>query len=169
MDLRREPGGLAIQLNPVEVSLLRHALEGLAGHYHIPPAELDEAAAEAWYSTRGCPSAGSSPEDTALWVASLHEIRRAQIGPLEKWLAPLEAAGGRGATLRLAAESLEDFVRAINDYRLLQAARADVGEAEMALDLDEAGHLPAAQRAALLEIHFLGWVMEEILRRMEPG
>ena len=79
----------------------------------------------------------------------------------------IEYEPGQGATLRLPDEALNPFLGAINDYRLLQAARHQVGEAEMERHLDEdAAQLSPTQRVALLEIHFLAWLIEELLRAM---
>lgn len=168
MDVMREQGQLAIRLNRFEAPLLRRCLTRLAEHYSLPPAELDDAGAEAWYSTRGCRTAGASPEDTRAWVESLHELKRANLGPLADWTAQLAEAGPKGATLRLPDASLDAFLSAINDYRLLQAACHHVGEAEMELSLDEeADRLAPTLRVALLEIHFLAWLIEELLRAME--
>lgn len=170
MEVQREQGRLAIQLNRFEAPLLHRCLTRLAEHYAIPPAELDEAGAGAWYSTRGCRTAGASPEDTRAWVDSLHELKRTQLGPLSGWTAQLAAPSPQGATLRLSEQALDPFLRALNDYRLLQAARHHVGEEEMEIRLDQdAGQRSPALRVALLEIHFLAWLIEELLRAMDGG
>ena len=162
MEVQREQGRLAVELNRFEAPLLRRCLTRLAEHYTLPPAELDDAGAEAWYSTRSC-----SPEETRAWVESLHELKRAQLTPIHEWITQLAQASPQGATLYLPEGSLDSFLSAINDYRLLQAARHHVGEAEMELHLDrDADELTPALRVALLEIHFLAWLIEELLRAM---
>jgi len=53
---------------------------------------------------------------------------------------------------------------------LMLAARHDIGEAEMDHHrLEELAHLPAAQRSALFEIHFLAVILEEVLWELQQG
>ena len=88
---------------------------------------------------------------------------------LSDHVAQLAAAHPGGVTLHLEPEDVNPFLVAINDYRLLQAARHDIGEAEMDLRTEDALQAMApARRAALIEIHFLAWVIEELLHAL-PG
>lgn len=169
MDVRQDNGRLAIRLNLFEAPFLRRALEVLIENYRVDPSDLDPATAAAWYSTRGCQSAGLSAEDTRDWLASLHEIKSTGLRRLQAWVAQLAKAQPGGATLHLEAEDVDPFMIAINDYRLLQAARHDIGDPEMDLRSDtDLEQLAPARRAALIEIHFLAWLIEEIILSL-PG
>ncbi len=57
---------------------------------------------------------------------------------------------------------------AINDYRLSAAARHEIGQAEMdAHSPWQLAKLPPNRQKAVLEIHFLAWIIEETLRVLE--
>lgn len=167
MDVSRQNGKLAIRLNLFEAPLLRRSLEVLAENYRVPPADLDPATAAVWYSSRGCRTAGLSAEETRDWLASLHEFKNAHLRRLEDWIAQLAGVKPAGVTLLLELEAVDAFLVIVNDYRLLLAARHDIGEAEMDLLTDKAiESLAPARQAALMEIHYLAWLIEEVLRAL---
>lgn len=169
MDVRRDNGRLAIRLNFFEAPFLRRALEVLIENYRVAPSDLDPATAASWYSTRGCQSAGLSAEDTRDWLASLHEIKGSGVRRLQSCVTQLAQVQPGGVILHLQPEDVDPFMVAINDYRLLLAARHDIGDPEMDLRSDtDLQQLAPARRAALMEIHFLAWLIEEIILAL-PG
>jgi hypothetical protein len=67
-------------------------------------------------------------------------------------------------------EETDAFLTTLNDYRLMMAARHDLGQDEMDLRApEEWSSLLPARQSALFEIHFLAWMLEEILHALpEP-
>jgi len=165
MRVLREQQTLVLSVNLVESRILREVLEALIQAYGVQPGALDAATQAVWFSTRGCESAKMSVEETAEWIAALHEAKRSLVGRLQQWVAPLRALPERGRVLRMECEEAPAFLTAINDYRLLTAARHAIGQAEMDLDwTDPSARLPPGRQRALLEIDFLAWLMELILQ-----
>lgn len=169
MNVRREKEALLIEVHALEAALLHRILRALMENYRVGPAELDTPAAEVWYSTRGCETSGLSAEETRDWLAALHHQKGERLRRLDDWAAAL-AKPRPGQVLRVELRDADAFLAAINDYRLLNAARHHIGDAEMDLRTDRAVEgLPPARRAALMEIHFLAWLIEETLAALEEG
>ena len=166
MRIARENGTLVLKANLVESRLLSGVLHALIRDYRLAPGQLDAPARGAWYSTRGCESAKISTQETAEWIASLHEGKGAMVNQLQRWAGQLDALSGDGSGVQLsiAPDDVPGFMTAINDYRLLAAARHQIGQAEMEVDWSDpaAGFSPERQRA-LLEIDFLAWIIEMML------
>jgi hypothetical protein len=182
MLLQRENESLVFTLSFPERMLLTHALKELAAKYRLKPDELDARTAAAWYSSRGCASAGMSDEETKEWLEHLHAFKKnTNLQRLEDWVAQLGERGTgsveRGAAdselsgqsmLRIPTDQAAAFMTAINDYRLATAARHDIGQAEM--DAHSTWHLaklPPLRQKAIMEIHFLAWIIEETLRETQ--
>lgn len=182
MRLQRENGSLVFTLNLPERLLLAHALRELAAKYRLKPDELDDQTAAAWYSRRGCTTAGMTDEETKEWLEHLHAFKKGTLlQRLEEWTAQLEEPGTgnpeRGAAaserpgqsmLKIPTVHAAAFVTAINDYRLANAARHDIGQAEMdAHSPWQLARLLPLRQQAVLEIHFLAWIIEETLRALD--
>ena len=168
MNVRRDKEALLLQLHPLEAVLLHRILSVIMENYRVGPADLDPLTAEAWYSARGCETAGLSAEETREWLAALHQHKSEQLRRLEDWAGVLARPQPTGLTLRVPLRDADAFLTAVNDYRLLNAARHHIGEAEMNLRTDRAvENLPPARRAALMEIHFLAWLIEETLAALD--
>jgi hypothetical protein len=179
MRLQRENESLVFSLSPAERWLLAHVLRELIEKYRLKPDELDAATMAVWYSSRGCASAGMSAEETKEWLEHLHAFKKgASLQRLDEWSAQLgerepgNAESGKPgseaseqSTLRIPTEQAPAFVTAINDYRLAAAARHDIGQPEMdAHSPWQLARLPPPRQQAVLEIHFLAWMIEETLR-----
>jgi hypothetical protein len=176
MRLQRDNESLVLTLSPPERVLLARVLRELAGTYRLKPDELDAQIAAAWYSRRGCASAGMSDEETKEWLEHLHAFKKGTcLRRLEEWVAQLGATDSAfpdphsalpdQSTLRIPTEHAAAFLTAINDYRLAAAARHDIGQAEMdAHSPWQLARLPPLRQQAVLEIHFLAWIIEETLR-----
>jgi hypothetical protein len=171
MRLQREKDVLVLTLNHPERVLLAQALRELAGMYRLTPDELDPRTAAAWYSCRGCATAGMSDAETKEWLEHLHALRKGtRLLRLEEWTAQLGNAAKEPSTLRIATEHAPVFMTAINDYRLAAAARHDIGQAEMDAHFPwQLAKLPAPRQHAVLEIHFLAWLIEETLRALDAA
>jgi hypothetical protein len=181
MRLQRENESLVFSLSPAERWLLARVLRELIEKYRLKPDELDAATMAVWYSSRGCATAGMSAEETKEWLEHLHAFKKgASLQRLEEWSAQLDAGSVNGNdqstslcpipltdphSLRLSTEHAPAFVTALNDYRLAAAARHDIGQAEMdAHSPWQLARLPPSRQQAVLEIHFLAWMIEETLR-----
>ena len=168
MRVRRENDTLAVHLNALEARVFLRVLRLLAEHYRLAPGDLADPAVSAWYSTRGCASAGMSKEETTEWLAHLHAFKSARIEQIEGWAAQLAAVKAGAAELRMPLNDAPTFIAAINDHRLLMAARHHIGQEEMdARSVMQLLKLPSVTQEALMEIHFLAWMMEEALRVLQ--
>jgi hypothetical protein len=167
--LSRENESLIFTLNRTESFFLASALRDLIEKYRLKPNELDAATAAAWYSPRGCVAAGMSEEETKEWLENLHALKRGtRLQELEEWAAQLAKAETERPTLRIAIGHATGFITAINDHRLAVAARHEIGQSEMdARSPWQLAKLAPVRVKAVLEIHFLAWMIEETLRVLE--
>jgi hypothetical protein len=169
MRLKRENEAIEFTLNRAESLVLAQALHDLIANYRVKPHELDGATASAWYSRRGCTAAGMTEEETKEWLDNLYAVKQgAGLRRLEGWAGQLRDVKGERPTLRVSMDDAPAFVTAINDYRLAAAARHEIGQAEMgAHSIWELARLSPGRQKAVLEIHFLAWLIEETLRVIE--
>lgn len=160
---------IRIALSTGEAMVLRRALDALAAAYRTPPERIDPRVAAVWYSTRGCQSAGMSSEETSDWVRQIHGFKSANLELVEGWLDQLDERAAGRAILELPLGHAEALVGALNDHRLRAAAEHGIGQEEMDLrdPLSVVG-LASGRQAALIEIHFLAWVIEVVLRLIAP-
>jgi hypothetical protein len=110
-----------------------------------------------------------SPEETTDWVRQIHGFKSQNLALVEGWIDQLDQCVGRRRALELPVSQAEAFVGALNDHRLRAAAENGIGQAEMdvrdplaLIDLDP------VRQGALVEIHFLAWVIEVVLRLIAP-
>jgi hypothetical protein len=170
MRLKRENDTLLLHLNALEGRVFLRVLRQLAAHYQLTPDELAEPAASAWYSTRGCASARMSAEETREWLANLHALKSARLEKIEDWTTQLAQTKGGSAQVRVSLGDAPAFIAAINDHRLLLAARHHIGQDEMdARSAMEFLKLSSATQEALMEVHFLAWIIEEMLRVLQEN
>ena len=169
MNVSRERNEICLSFNLVEGRLLLRVLRSIRKNYALKPEEIDERTAAAWYSTKGCQAAGMSLEETREWLEALHEIKSTSLRLIEAWFDQVSRPHHGRYQLRVAMNDAPTLLRVLNDHRLLMAARNDIGQGEMdAHDFETAGRLSLKKQVALLDIHFLAWMVEEILRQM-PG
>ena len=170
MMARREKNVLHFTLSSMESRIIERVLASIIANYQLPPAELDEKSGAVWYSRRGCESARMTPEETADWLKQLHNVRSARLEHLQSWLNDLRGRPPGAFTLSIPLERAEALMTALNDHRLLMAARHDVGEAEMEMrTLSALQRMPPEKQTALYEIHFLAYVIEELLQLLNPA
>jgi hypothetical protein len=153
-----------------ECALLRDVLEQLVEAYEKAPDLLDPRVRGVWYPGEGFKSAAMSEEDADDWNKSLAEFRGENGLLCRSWLEVLDGRGPEQPTRLLVPFSEVDrFLTVINEYRLMKAAEQELGEEDMARSL-ELVELPS-KRSALLEVHFLGWLLELVLAAMRkhPG
>lgn len=170
MHIRRAQQSLVLTTEPVESRILLEILSALAEAYRVQPGELDPATAAVWYSTRGCASAKMSATETAEWMESLHGFKGANLRLLELWLEQLAQPDGKAHRFSIKLEDAPMFLTVINDYRLMAAARHDIGEAEMTVGfLESIQHLAPERQRALAEISLLAWLMEATLQALSTS
>ena len=169
MQATREGDTIQLEFGILERQVLLHIFQAVIHNYRQKPEELDAKVAKVWYSTRGCQSAEMTTEETREWVRGLHDFKSANLVVLEKWAADMGTDGGETFTLKLTLPQAHALLAMLNDHRLLSAAQNDIGDDEMEMhSLTEFEKLPTDKQTALYEIHFLAWIMEELLRLAAP-
>ena len=170
MRIKRENDTLLLAFNQTESRLLLRVFQQLIENYRLKPDAIDPRTASVWYSTRGCATARMSAEETSEWIKHLHGLKSGGVQRLENWSRELSATKPGHSQLRLSVEEASALVTAINDYRLMAAARHNIGEAEMDVrSLLQIGGLPPARQQGLLEICFLAAIIEETLQALESS
>ena len=170
MIARREKDVILFSFSSMECKVIERVLSAIVANYKVPPEEFDDKSAAVWYSTRGCRAARMSAEETAEWIRQLHSVRSGRLETLQKWLADVEARPAGPFLMAIPIDKTEALMTALNDHRLLVAAQHDVGEAEMDMrSLSALTKLPPEKQSALYEIHFLAYVIEELLHLLEEG
>ena len=150
-----------MELAGPESALVRQVLEGLQEAYQTAPGELDPMVANLWYGRAGLKEAGIRGEEAVHWIEGLHEVRLGRQKLLEKWLKALPKLGHSGVW-NISEEDVETLVAALNDHRLRRSAEFDLGEEDLEVRAMEKAK--GDKRVALVEIHFLAWMIELILQ-----
>ncbi|NBS13633.1 MAG: hypothetical protein EBT57_02285 [Verrucomicrobia bacterium] len=158
--LREKSGDRTMELAAPEAALLRQALESTAEAYRTDPGELDPMVGNAWYGRAGLREAGIRGEDALHWIEGLHEVRLGREKTTRHWIQKLPAVGQPGVW-RLPGNEVDVFLATLNDHRLRRAAEFDLGEGD--LEVTALERAKGDKRIALVEIHFLAWIMEMIL------
>jgi hypothetical protein len=169
MKASREGDTIRLALAPGEGVVLRHVLRSLASAYRMPPDGIDPRVAGVWYSDVGCRAAGMSEVEAREWVRQIHGFKSENLERIEGWLGQLGERGSRRMTLELPVDQADAFAGVLNDHRLRVAVEQGIGQEEM--DLRDAGaveSLGAERQAALMQIHFLAWMIEVIIRLIAP-
>lgn len=169
MRASREGDRIRLALSSGERAVLRHVLESLASAYRTPPDRIDPRVAGVWYSDRGCRAAGMTEEEALEWTRQLHGFKGENLALIERCLEQLRGTGAKGAGLIIPLDGAEAFVGALNDHRLRMAAEHAIGQEEMDLrDFGAAQSLGMGRHGALMQIHFLAWIIEVVLRLIAP-
>lgn len=150
-----------MELAGPESALVRQVLEGLQEAYQTAPGELDPMVANLWYGRAGLKEAGIRGEEAVHWIEGLHEVRLGRQKLLEKWLKALPKLGHSGVW-NISEEDVETLVAALNDHRLRRSAEFDLGEGDLEVRAMEKAK--GDKRVALVEIHFLAWMIELLLQ-----
>ncbi len=158
---KSKDGGRQVELAGPESALVRQVLEGLQEAYQTAPGELDPMVANLWYGRAGLKEAGIRGEEAVHWIEGLHEVRLGRQKLLEKWLKALPKLGHSGVW-NISEEDVETLVAALNDHRLRRSAEFDLGEGDLEVRAMEKAK--GDKRVALVEIHFLAWMIELLLQ-----
>lgn len=169
MRVKRDIEAIEIMFNALEGEFLGQILDRIAKVYRATPEQLSGPAADLLYTGAGCAS-GTTPEEIKDWQEQLHGLKLGRLTLIEKWIAQLSGTDTLRNRMTLSLGDAGDFVGTINDHRLLAAAEHGIGEEEMTLrDPAEVAAMPPERQSALMEIHFLAWLMEEVLQAMDPA
>lgn len=158
---KSQGGGRQVELAGPESALVRQVLEGLLEAYQTAPGELDPMVANLWYGRAGLREAGIRGEEAIHWIEGLHEVRLGRQRSLERWLKALPKVGYAGVW-NISEEDVETVVAALNDHRLRRAGEFDLGEGDLEVRAMEKAK--GDKRVALVEIHFLAWMIELLLQ-----
>lgn len=153
-------GARQVELAGPESALLRQVLEGLNDAYQTAPGELDPMVANLWYGRTGLKEAGIRGEEVIHWIEGLHEARLGRQGALQRWMKSMPKAGHAGVW-SIPEQDVEVLVASLNDHRLRRAGEFDLGEGDLEVKAMERSK--GDKRIALVEIHFLAWLIELIL------
>lgn len=157
---KAKDGGRVVELAGPESALVRQVFESLREAYQTPPGELDPMVANLWYGRAGLKEAGIRGEEAIHWIEGLHEVRLGREGALQRWMKSMPKAGHAGVW-SIAETEVEVLVAALNDHRLRRAGEFDLGEGDLEVRAMEKAR--GDKRVALVEIHFLAWLIELLL------
>lgn len=162
MKISKAPGGgRQVELAGPESALLRQVLEALSEAYQTAPGELDPMVANLWYGRAGLREAGIRGEEAVHWIEGLHEVRLSRHAVVQRWLKTMPQAGHSGVW-KIPQEEIEILVASLNDHRLRRAGEFDLGEGDLEVRAME--RAKGDKRVALVEIHFLAWMIEMLLQ-----
>jgi hypothetical protein len=169
MNAGRVNDRIVLGFKPAEAQLLHRILGAVIRGYEMKPEEVDPRVAEVWYSKRGCTTAGLNEQQTREWIENLHGFKSANLAALRRWRTQLASTTSKAGTLQLTEEESHVLMTALNDHRLMTAARHDIGEDEMSMRNWEAiQSLKPRRQSALIDIMFLAGIIETILALL-PG
>ncbi len=161
MKISKPPGGgRQVELAGPESALLRQVLEGLSEAYQTAPGELDPMVANLWYGRAGLKEAGIRGEEAIHSIEGLHEVRLGRQVAVQRWMKSMPKPGHSGVW-NIPESDLDNLVAALNDHRLRRAGEFDLGERDLEVRAMEKAK--GDKRVALVEIHFLAWMIEMIL------
>lgn len=165
----RTENKVVLEFGLLEKQVLLPILHSIIRNYRLKPDDLSSKAAKAWYPTKGCQSAKMSADETQEWIDGLHQLKSANLALLEKWAAELAKPTSEGFRITANVDEVPVLLSVVNDHRMLTAAENDIADEQMEIhSLGEIEQLPPEQQTALYEIHFLAWIIEELLRLAVP-
>jgi len=154
-------GGRVVELAAPESALVRQVLESLSEAYQTAPGEMDPMVANLWYGRAGLKEAGIRGEEAIHWIEGLHEVRLGRQAALQRWLKGVPKVGQAGSW-SIPEDEVETLVAALNDHRLRRAGEFDLGDGDLEVRAMEKAR--GDKRVALVEIHFLAWMIELLLQ-----
>jgi len=170
MKALRENDQIVLRLAPSEAQFLRRIFAGIIRQYLLKPDEVHPSVADVWYSKRGCVSAGLNEEQTREWIENLHHLKSANVAALRRWRRSIASRDETVVTLALGDEDSQALLTVLNDHRLMCAARHNIGEEEMDIrTIAQVEKLRPRQRAALMDVMFLGAIIETLLALLPGG
>ena len=170
MKASREKDKIVLRLGASEAQYLRRIFASIIRQYLLKPDEVHPSVADVWYSKRGCVSAGLNEEQTREWIENLHSLKSANVAALRRWRRCIAPRGEFVETLALSDEDSQALLIVLNDHRLMCAARHNIGEQEMDIrTIAQIEKLRPRQRAALMDVMFLGAIIETLLALLPGG
>ena len=153
-DFEKVPEGVSVHLDEQEADLLRQLLGEMATLL-----EVDIRADPV--NKRLFPDAYESEEDSESYRELVgDELRTAKVDTVKKVLETLGEEGPLDKTIPK--EDVGDWLTVLTDIRLAIGTRNEVTEEKMAEELDP----DDPEAAAMLVLHWLGWVQESLLETL---
>lgn len=153
-DFEKVPEGVSVHLEEQEADLLRQLLGEMATLL-----EVDIRADPV--NKRLFPDAYESEEDSESYRELVgDELRTAKVDTLKKVLLTLGEKGPVDTTIPK--QDVGDWLTVLTDIRLAIGTRNQVTEEKMAEELDP----DDPEAAAMLVLHWLGWVQESLLETL---
>ncbi len=143
-----------------EAFLLRSSLEQILKNYRAQPEELPPAARDLWFKH----DHQLDEEDHEIWLQNLREYRGENSRLVEQLLKETSVRDVWPQVIVIPVDQADSFITIINDHRLYLAAVNGVGEKEMNEDWEISDKSPG--KMAVMNIHFLAWLIEIFLIRM---
>lgn len=166
MQVYSAPDYLEIVLFEPEAALLEDIFEQIISNYQTRPEDLEGTVRGVWYSGEGFHSAQMDSDDVAFWLDDLYSFRGENSKKCERWIEEIQTED-YPMLWRVSHEDVDTLLTVINDHRLYCAAQHSIGDQEMEMPLEEIDDISVKQ--ALIEIHFLAWLMELILNAQATG
>ncbi|MEM9445086.1 MAG: hypothetical protein AAGA18_07010 [Verrucomicrobiota bacterium] len=167
MQVNRIEGGIEIILFRGEATLLQDIFSRILSNYSIPPDELSDAVQKVWYPKNIQKEDREDSDDLADVIRDDFQIYRSENSlKLKSWISLLRA-DQQIITWRVEDGEIDRVLTILNDHRLYRAAELGVGQDEMDRDLEEIED--DQLRGGILEIHFLAWLIELVLRGGDKG
>ena len=169
MRVKRESEFVVLTFNLLEARFFDQILDRIAATYRAKPGTLSGPTEEVLYSTKGY-AAETTLEEAGEWAEHLRGFKSSRLTLIDDWSSQLKSGGALSVHLKVKTDDAPAFIGAVNDHRLIAAAEHEIGEDEMSLrDPSEMASLPDERQGALMEIHFLAWIMEEVLHALESS
>jgi hypothetical protein len=155
---------VGIEFDSAERQIFVQALQSLRAHYQLDEAEVSERAHRYWRGKLFTEEA-HDPEDK-LMAEELAEARWAlraeRLNCVEAWLeGEAGLLRGKAGALKLTIPELDQFLKVLNDRRLLLAAEFSLTEELLEEHPQEVASLEVQH--ALWEVHFLAFVQQGVL------
>jgi hypothetical protein len=166
MNVSPNDNSIDLFLTSSEAIFIANLLESIADMYQKSPTQLDPKIRSHWY-----PAADESPNSVGAqeWQDQHHQYRMEQVDLARSWAKNLLKGSDQQN------EQQEDYVlwsipqdqfdrvlTVLNDHRLLRAIEYDVMDVDMKESIEEIAD--AHKRMAMLEIHYLAWLIEALLQ-----
>ncbi|MGF1678822.1 MAG: hypothetical protein ACFCUX_06470 [Candidatus Methylacidiphilales bacterium] len=160
MQILRTSRGIELILFHAEAHLFKQSLNEIRHNYQQGLDELPDGVKKWWCQ----PTPDMDPEDEASLNQELHHGRFQHISLIDALLVLLDSGSDSPKVIPLDMSQADILVILVNDHRLYLAGQHQIGESEMIQDWNDIK--PGPMQHALLQIHFLAWMLELLILRL---
>jgi hypothetical protein len=169
MEVRLSPHSpepaVEIVFEEAETVILNKVFRSMLERYQLDPSELEPRLHKTWYKDTTPENKSTPREEVEEYNEYLRDARQERVPNLEKWISTLESAEDFPFHLKLSFPEADEMVTVLNDHRLAVAALNEITEYDMDQQFDDIEE--GLKKYALFEIHYLGWIMEMLMRRLQ--